>query len=31
MNTDAFYQTVAGLCFTLLGLWWAVVQFRHDK
>jgi hypothetical protein len=31
MNTDAFYQTVAGLCFTLLGLWWAVVQFRHDE
>jgi hypothetical protein len=28
---DAFYQTVAGLCFTLLGLWWAVVQFRHDE
>jgi hypothetical protein len=31
MNTDAFYQTVAGLCFTLLGLWWAVVQFRHEE
>jgi hypothetical protein len=31
MNTDAFYQTVAGLCFTLLGLWWAIVQFRHDE
>ena len=31
MNTDVFYQTVTGLCFTLLGLWWAVVQFRHDE
>lgn len=31
MDTNAFYQTVAGLCFTLLGLWWAVVQFRHDE
>lgn len=28
---EAFYQTVAGFCFTLLGLWWAVVQFRHDE
>ena len=28
---DAFYQTVAGFCFTLLGLWWAVVQFRHTE
>ena len=28
---DAFYQTVAGFCFTLLGLWWAVVQFRHAE
>ncbi|HZY41572.1 MAG TPA: hypothetical protein VFF59_06190 [Anaerolineae bacterium] len=26
---EAFYQTVATLCFTLLGLWWGVVQFRH--
>ncbi len=26
---DAFYQTVATFCFTLLGLWWGVVQFRH--
>ena len=31
MNTDAFYQTVAGFCFTLLGPWWAVVQFRHEE
>ena len=28
---DAFYQTVAAFCFTLLGLWWAVVQFRHAE
>ena len=27
---EAFYQTLAGFCFTLLGLWWAVVQFRHE-
>lgn len=31
MNVDAFYQTVAGFCFTLVGLWWAVVQFRHEE
>lgn len=31
MNEDAFYQTVAGFCFTLVGLWWAVVQFRHEE
>ncbi len=31
MNTDAFYQTVASFCFTLVGLWWAVVQFRHEE
>ena len=31
MNADAFYQTMAGFCFTLLGLWWAVVQFRHEE
>jgi hypothetical protein len=28
---DAFYQTMSGFCFTLMGLWWAVVQFRHDE
>lgn len=28
---EGFYQTMAGFCFTLLGLWWAVVQFRHDE
>ena len=27
---EAFYQTVATFCFTLLGLWWGVVQFRHS-
>jgi hypothetical protein len=29
---SAFYGTLAGICFGLLGLWWAVVQFRqgHD-
>jgi hypothetical protein len=27
---DAFYQTVATFCFTLLGLWWGVLQLRHD-
>ena len=31
MNADAFYQTVAGFSFTLVGLWWAVVQFRHEE
>ncbi len=31
MNADAFYQTVAGFSFTLMGLWWAVVQFRHEE
>jgi hypothetical protein len=25
-----FYSTVAGICFTLLGLWWVVVQFKYD-
>ena len=29
-NMEAFYQTVATFCFTLLGLWWGVVQFRHS-
>ena len=27
---EAFYQTVATFCFTLLGLWWGVLQLRHD-
>jgi hypothetical protein len=26
-----FYSTVASLSFTLMGLWWAVVQFRHEE
>ncbi|MEO6458541.1 MAG: hypothetical protein ABIO92_09775 [Chloroflexia bacterium] len=26
---ESFYATAASLCFTLLGFWWAVVQFRH--
>lgn len=26
-----FYETVAGFCFMLLGLWWAVIQFRYDE
>jgi hypothetical protein len=25
---ESFYLTVAGFCFTLLGLWWAVVQLK---
>ena len=28
---DAFYQTVASFCFTLLGLWWGVTQLRHAE
>lgn len=27
---EPFYQTVAQLSFTLLGLWWVVVQTRYD-
>ena len=30
MDVSAFYQTVATFCFTLLGLWWGVLQLRHD-
>jgi hypothetical protein len=29
VNTDTFYATASALCFTLLGFWWVVVQFRH--
>jgi len=29
MNTDTFYAAASALCFTLLGFWWVVVQFRH--
>ena len=28
---EEFYQTMSGLCFTLLGLWWAIIQFRHEE
>lgn len=28
---DSFYSTVTTFCFTLLGLWWGVVQFRHKE
>ncbi|MCX6032865.1 MAG: hypothetical protein NT169_26715 [Chloroflexi bacterium] len=28
---DVFYQTVATFSFTLLGLWWGVLQLRHDE
>jgi hypothetical protein len=31
MNTDTFYAAASALCFTLLGLWWVVVQFRHAE
>jgi hypothetical protein len=28
---SAFYGAFSGVCFTLLGLWWGVVQFRQNK
>ncbi len=28
---ESFYQTVTSFCFTLIGLWWGVVQFRHAE
>ena len=31
MDTDPFYAAASGLCFTLLGFWWVVVQFRHTE
>ena len=31
MDTTAFYAATSGLCFTLLGFWWVVVQFRHAE
>jgi hypothetical protein len=31
MDTNAFYQTVATFSFTLLGLWWGVLQLRHAE
>lgn len=30
MDTQAFYTTVSGVSFTLLGLWWVVVQSRDE-
>lgn len=30
MDTDSFYSLVSGTCFTLVGLWWAVVAYRQD-
>lgn len=28
---DDFYKTVAGISFTLLGLWWIVVQLKYKE
>ena len=28
---ETFYEQVAAVSFTLLGFWWAVVQFRYDE
>lgn len=28
---ESFYQTVAQLCFTLLGLWWIVLQTKYRE
>ena len=30
MDTSTFYAAASALCFTLLGFWWVVVQFRHS-
>jgi hypothetical protein len=30
MDTTTFYAAAAALCFSLLGFWWVVVEFRHD-
>lgn len=30
MDLNTFYAVVAGTCFTLVGLWWNVVQTRPD-
>jgi hypothetical protein len=27
---ETFYASFAGICFTLLGLWWVVVQFKYE-
>lgn len=29
MDVVTFYAAASALCFTLLGFWWLVVQFRH--
>ena len=31
MDTSTFYATSSALCFTLLGFWWVVVEFRHAE
>ena len=31
MDTTTFYAATSALCFTLLGFWWVVVQFRHEE
>jgi hypothetical protein len=31
MDTTAFYGASSALCFSLLGFWWVVVQFRHTE
>src|SRR5579884_1715878 len=31
MVPQTFYQTVAQLCFTLLGLWWLVLQTKYRE
>lgn len=31
MAFDLFYQTMAQLCFTLLGLWWLVLQTKYSE
>jgi hypothetical protein len=30
MDTTTFYAAASALCFSLLGFWWVVVEFRHD-
>jgi hypothetical protein len=30
-DIDAFYQSVSGVSFTLLGLWWVVVQLKFKE
>ncbi|NTV65208.1 MAG: hypothetical protein HGA65_16995, partial [Oscillochloris sp.] len=28
---ETFYATLSAICFTLLGLWWVVVQMKYDR